>query len=319
MPRVSWRRLRNPILQHPDWSLKDACLQWRNGWFYVFASAFVPEGRHCRSHLAAFRSRDLHRWSQPLFCLSGREDGLNGLCSPDVIRVGEVYYLTCNSWGYDRVRPNQLFYMTSQDLLHWSPLRPLAFQLTEGIHVIDAALAYDDGVWRLIYQQETDKRLRIAWSEAVDGPWRWIGDGYPQLWMADGTESALRHENCQFIRIDGRWRLLSSDYSPRTPVLYALSKSSERAEWLDWTDGRILHPPTEDWNTVDRDNAAWLTDQRKADGYIYMLYSGRNRIRAHEFVGPGSRGVPWARGWNRIGIARSRDLKQWTVPGHNET
>lgn len=319
IPHVPWSRLRNPILQHPDWSLKDACLAWRAGWFYLFASAFLPDGEFCRSHLTVFRSRDLRRWSPPLCCLSGREMGLNGLCSPDVIRVNEVFYLACNSWGYERTRPNQLFYMTSSDLLHWSPLRTLAPELTHGVQVIDAALAYEAGTWRLVYQQETDKKLRIASAPSLDGPWQWIGDGYPRLWMADGTESALRHENCQFVRLDGQWRLFSSDYSPRAPVLYTLNAASDRPLWLEWTAGRILHAPAEEWNSLDRDNAAWLTDQRAADGHVYMLYCGRNATRANDFVGPGSRGVPWARGWNRIGIARSRDLMTWNVPGQGRT
>jgi hypothetical protein len=51
------------------------------------------------------------------------------------------------------------------------------------------------------------------------------------------------------------------------------------------------------------------------DGLYYMVYGGRNEDRADEFTGAAAYSRPWARGWNKLGLARSRDLVTWRVPG----
>ena len=49
-------------------------------------------------------------------------------------------------------------------------------------------------------------------------------------------------------------------------------------------------------------------------GYFYLVYAGKNEERADEFRGLASR-RPWPRGWNKLGLARSRDLAHWYPAG----
>ena len=51
-------------------------------------------------------------------------------------------------------------------------------------------------------------------------------------------------------------------------------------------------------------NSVFLCDARSADGYYYATYAGSRELTAFD-------------GWGHatIGIARSRDLVHWQVPG----
>jgi hypothetical protein len=50
-------------------------------------------------------------------------------------------------------------------------------------------------------------------------------------------------------------------------------------------------------------NTAFLLDLRAHDGWFYAFYSGTDRLD------------PDLRGHGKIGVARSRDLVNWYVPG----
>jgi len=241
------------------------------------------------------------------------------MCSPDIVKIGDTYYLTFNSWGYDKLRPNALFYMKSKDLIEWSPRRSLAANLTEGRQVIDVAVQRHRDRFYLIFQREDNKHPYIATAKKMDGPWSFVGeDGRARLLLPDGTEGKRAHENYQLMRIDGRWTLVSNDFMPHRTYLYALRGTGDKPEdWLVWENGRRLEIPAEKWNTIDLDNAAALRDLRKYDGYFYLLYAGKSEFRNSDFVGPGT-SRPWARGWNRLGLARSSDLLHWETPGTAE-
>jgi hypothetical protein len=313
---IDWANLKNPILTYNQWSIKDACCAWREGLFTVFFSAFDQE----RSHVAAVTTADLLTYSDFLFCLDGQAEGHIGLCSPDISCVDDTYILTLNSWGDDPDNPNQLFYMQSPDLVQWSERRPLAANLTHRARAIDAALAFDHDAWFLVYKDEKSKRPLFATAPTLDGKWQRVG--LPALLMADGRENGLTHENFQLLKIDGRWRLLSTDYAPHHPYLYTMAGTGERAEdWLRWENGYRLEIPEETFNTVDRDNAAALYDWRARDGYFYLIYAGKSEDHREEFRGKASR-RPWPRGWNKLALARSRDLVRWYpagVPEDNST
>ena len=315
---IAWQDLRNPILDYPDWSIKDCCFTYRKGVFYLFFSAFYNDDGVMRSHVAEVSTRDFRTFSKPILDFSGKEEGYIGTCSPDIAQIGDTYYLTFNSWGYDKLRPDALFYMKSKDLTNWGPRRPLAANLTKGWQVIDVAVQRHRDRFYLIFQREDDKHPRIATARKMDGPWSFIGeDGRMRLLLPDGTESRHTHENFQFILIDGHWTLVSSDYMPHHPHLYTIHGTGDKPEdWLIWENGRRLGIPSEEWNTIDLDNAAALTDLREYDGYFYLLYAGLGKFRNNEFVGPGTN-KPWARGWNRLGLARSSDLLRWETPGNH--
>ena len=146
---------------------------------------------------------------------------------------------------------------------------------------------------------------RIASSSALNEPWSFIGDGHARFYLYGGNESHLTHENYEFIAIDRKQMLLSLDYAPHHPVLYTISKDPECDEsWLTWIDGYDLLVPRERFNTLHVANAPYLVDWREHDGYFYLLYAGRT----HGFTHAG-------RGNNKLGLARSRDLQAWNIPG----
>lgn len=315
-PFIDWAGLHNPVLSYPHWSVKDAAMAYRHGTFYIFFSAFYPDRGQLRSHVVEVSTTDFKRFSSPIFNIDGQKDGWIGMCSPDVQRLDGKFVVTFNSWGDKPGKPNQLFYMTSDDLLHWSARKTLALNLTQvgNQRVIDAALAWADGGYYLMYKEQTPgihARPRIAFSPALDRPFHYVGNGIPVLLMKDGKDNGDFHENYEFIAAQGQWYLLTTDYlhnhrnplkyDVQAPYLYQLEPGSN---WLQWTLGYTLDVPGENFNRESIANAAALYDWRKYDGYYYLIYAGRND------------GVTYARrGWNRLALARSKDLVHWSIPG----
>ncbi|MDE3181237.1 MAG: hypothetical protein KGM47_16460, partial [Acidobacteriota bacterium] len=221
-----------------------------------------------------------------------------------VRKVGRVYELSFNSWGDEKGRPDQLFYMTSPDLVHWSSRRPLAPNLTAGKRVIDAAIAEAGSGFYLIWKENTDgaPKPRVAFAKALDGPWSFTGSGFASLTMPDGKEDGLIHENFTFIEARGKWRLLSSDYPHgHHEILYT---QLQPGNWLDWGNGIPIHVRPEAFNTLVHADAAAIYNWRKRDGYYYLIYAGRNESKTY-----------LRRGWNRLGLARSKDLIHWLPAG----
>lgn len=304
-PFINWSTLRNPVLAYRDWSIKDAAMAYHNGQFYVFFSAFYMDRGRIRSHVVEVRTADFKVYSKPILDFDGEEDGWIGMCSPDVRKAGSVYEVSFNSWGDKPGKPDQLFYMTSPDLVRWSARRPLARKLTAGKPVIDAAIADTDSGFYLIWKQSTMKhrpKPRVAFSKSLAGPWSFVGNGDATLTMPDGKDDGLIHENFTFVRVRGKWRLLSSDY-PHGHHEY-LYTQRHRGNWLDWGNGIAIHVATESFNKFVHADAAAIYNWRKEDGYIYLIYAGRNE------------GTTFLhRGWNRLGLSRSKDLTHWVPAG----
>jgi hypothetical protein len=315
-PFIDWNGLKNPVLSYPNWSVKDTSMAYRNGTFYVFFSAFYPDRGQVRSHVVEVSTRDFKHYSEPIFNFDGEEDGWIGMCSPDVQQLHGKYVMTFNSWGDKPGKPNQLFYRTSDDLVHWTPRKTLGLNLTEvgNQRVIDAALAQADGGYYLVYKEQTPgihSRPRMAFSTSLDGPFHYVGDGIVALLMKDGKDNGFFHENYEFLHTNGQWYLLTTDYfhnrqnhdkyDVQAPYLYALEPGSH---WLKWIGGYTFDLPQEKFNMESIANAAALYDWRKYDGYYYLIYAGRNDGQTYA-----------KRGWNRIALARSKDLIHWSVPG----
>lgn len=300
---INWNKLHNPILSYPYWSIKDCAMAYRKGTFYIFFSAFYKDHGRVRSHVVEVRTRDFKTYSRPIFDFDGVAEGWIGMCSPDVQWIGNEYEVSFNSWGDKHGKPDQLFYMTSPDLVHWSPCHPLAPNLTAGKRAIDAALAHASGVYYLAWKQSIKhKRARIAFARSLRGPWAFVRSGYPHLTVPNGRENGLIHENFEFIHFNGKWHLLTSDY-PHGHHEYLYTLLSDR-NWLDWGDGLQLKIPPQSFNKLVQADAAAMYDWRKRDGYFYMIYAGRNEKRTY-----------LGRGWNRLGLARSNDLIHWIPAG----
>jgi hypothetical protein len=315
-PFIDWASLRNPVLSYPNWSVKDAAMAYRQGTFYVFFSAFYPDRGQVRSHVVEVSTKDFKNFSDPIFNIDGEEEGWTGMCSPDVQRLYGKYVMTFNSWGEAPGKPSELFYMTSGDLVHWTPRKTLAMNLTQvgNQHVIDSSLAAADSGYYLVYKEQTPgihSRPRMAFSSSLDGPFHYVGDGMVSLLMKDGKDNGFFHENYEFLHGDGHWYLLATDYlhnsqnhdkyDVQAPYLYALEAGSD---WLKWTRGYTFDIPGEEFNVESIANAAAVYDWRKYDGYYYVIYAGRNDGQTYA-----------KRGWNRLALARSKDLIQWSVPG----
>ncbi|MGH9345267.1 MAG: hypothetical protein ACRD19_16095 [Terriglobia bacterium] len=320
---IDWKGLSNPVLSYPNWSIKDAAMAYRDGTFYVFFSAFYEDNGRVRSHVAEVSTRDFKHYSKPILDFDGEEEGWIGMCSPDVQRLGKQYVITFNSWGNQPGRPNKLFYMSSLDLVHWSKRRTLAQNLTGAKSVIDASVAEAGGGYYLIWKERSpagEMRPRLGFGKALDRPFTFVGNGFPSLLMKDGKENGLMHENYEFVYAKNHLYLLTTDYAvqgphindrvpqpdlrwvKQGPRLYALEPGSR---WLKWIGGSRLDIPEEKFNTVNRDNAAALYGWCGHDGYYYLIYAGVTERQTYA-----------GRGWNQLGLARSRDLVHWMVAGH---
>lgn len=303
-PFIDWSALHNPILAYPQWSIKDAAIAYRQGEFYVFFSAFYQDHGRVRSHVVEVETRDFKNYSKPILDFDGEEDGWTGMCSPDVQNAGSVYELSFNSWGDQPGKPDQLFYMTSPDLIHWSARHPLAPNLTAGERVIDAAIADTGSGFYLIWKQNTANHPipRVAFSKSLEGPWSFAQSGFARLTMPDGKEDGLIHENFTFMRAGGKWRLLSSDYPHgHHQILYTQLHSKN---WLDWGNGLAIHVAPQAFNTLVHADAAAIYNWQKYDGYYYLIYAGRNEAQTYLH-----------RGWNRLALSRSKDLIHWVPAG----
>jgi hypothetical protein len=255
--------------------------------------------------VAEVSTPDFKTYSQPILDFDGEDDGWIGMCSPDVQLLDGTYVLAFNSWGDDPEKPDQLFYMTSQDLVRWSPRQPLAANLTSGRGVIDASVTRAGGGLYLVWKdgrKPQGMRTRLAEAKSLSGPWQYVGSGNATLEMASGAENGLIHENFEFLWIDGKLRLLSSDYpNGHHEYLYTLLDPSQP---LGWGQGFELNIPAESFNQMVPCDAAAIYDGRKHDGYFYLIYAGRNDATTYLH-----------RGWNRLALARSKDLVHWVLAG----
>ncbi len=139
-------------------------------------------------------------------------------------------------------------------------------------------------------------------SGSLDGPWQLLGE--PDLGLT---------ENFQFLVIDGVWHVLATTIPIHVPALFRLvGDPANPSSWLHWQKVATFDVPQEAWNRgetagIDHEtaNSAYLCDARRADGYWYLFYAGSEELTSFE-----------GRGHAKIGIARSRDLRSWTVPPH---
>jgi hypothetical protein len=316
-PFIDWSHLKNPVLSYPNWSVKDAAMAYRRGTFYLFFSAFYEDRGQVRCHVAEVSTTDFKRYSDPIFNFGGEDDGWAGMCSPDVQFLYGQYVMTFNSWG-DAGKRNELFYETSKDLTHWSKRKTLALNLTDSAdqHPIDASLAEAESGYYLVYKDSPPgihSRPRMAFAKSLDGPFQYVDDGIVAMLMKDGKDNGYYHENFEFVHAGDQWFILATDYlhnsqnhdkyDMQAPYLYTLEPGSH---WLRWTGGYMLDLPGEEFNKESIANAAALYDWRKYDGYYYVIYAGRNDGQMYA-----------KRGWNRLALARSKDLIHWSVPGQD--
>jgi predicted GH43/DUF377 family glycosyl hydrolase len=293
---IDWQSLQNPVYSHAGWSTKDACMIYHepNETFYLFFSAFYfDEGRE-RCHVVGVKTKDFKTFSESILNWRGKEGGWIGMASPDIQKIKDTYILTYNSWGDKEGQPNQLFYATSKDLETWKYDLALASNLTKGIRAIDAAIAYDGKTYILVYKER--QTPVIAWADSLDS----------DRWQKVGVPNGDWFENSEFLHFNGKWHLLATarGYEHHVPRLATMvGDGDDPNDWLTWTDFKEFRIPTESFNTNETANAAFLADWRTRDGYFYLLYAGRTEDESH-----------LGRGNNKLALARSSDLNNWSVP-----
>lgn len=291
---IPWKSIKNPVYDRYGFAVKDACMIEKEGTFYIFASFFYYKKDHIVSHVGCITTKDFNTYSEPLFVWDGHEGGWIGMCSPDIKKHGDKYYLTYNSWGDKEGQPNQLFYAVSEDLIHWDKHNPLAANITEDIRAIDAAVAFHDDKCYLIYKEKQKPVIAIADNINSNN---WIKLGYLELgWF----------ENAQMIEIDNKWHLMGIIRPPHGPAVATLkSRGKDPEDWMKWNDFRSIHNslPEFYFSTDERANASSLYDNRKNDGYFYLL--GAARTEGDSFGG---------RGDCRLVLYRSKDLVNWEAP-----
>jgi len=200
------------------------------------------------------------------------------MCSPNITPITKngktTFILTINSWGDKSGEPDQLFYMTSTDVVTWSyPPKPLAPEVTKGVRAIDAAIAFANEKYYLIWKSTSDWIPLVAVSHDLDKDWKLLGS--PTF---ERKPSERLHENFEFIQVDKKWRLLSTDNL--LPFFYNMNGTGENdQDWLSWTNGYELQVEKKVWNSEGLANAAAIADWREYDGYFYLFFCWRKRYR----------------------------------------
>ena len=288
---LDWAALRNPILESASRLYKDPAVVYHDGWFYVFTH---------ENH----RSRDL-RTFEPLPTTGSQ---------PDVTWSGSGWIMAQNGgpqpgWKEGSAAPRL---RRSLDLLTWSAAGPLLPGIPEERN-IDPAIAWEGGFAYIAFKREQTLHVtRVA--EADLGT-----DRYEPIQR--GSAGGLFAEQFQLIKLDGVWHMVATSYRynlldmiqlglhPYTgnhhPFLYTKRDAgADLSAWTTWEGRRELLIPRERWNRAMHANGGHLVDRRAVDGYYYLFYAGSEDHDSFD-----------RRGHDKIGVARSRDLVRWVVPG----
>jgi hypothetical protein len=317
---LDWAALRNPILARPDRALKDAAVAYHEGEFFLLASTRFESGD---PRVPSFyRSRDLRHFEEygdPDLAASGLSVG-----SPDLTFDGEIWTLVFQSppqppgEGGVSARARVLYRSESRDLVDWSaPVEIEIAGLDRAERNIDGALARHGD--RAVLGWKREQSFVVAESA---GPWS-FGRARPVAGELRFGPSSLSHawaENFQFLDVDGAWLLIATARAPGLPFtrhvytgshetyLYQMrGRGDATVDWTRWHCKQHVEIPHEDWNRAMHANSGFLADWRAHDGHFYLFYAGSADHDRFE-----------GRGHAAIGVARSRDLVHWSVPGASE-
>ncbi|MFP4106176.1 MAG: hypothetical protein ACLFVU_08805 [Phycisphaerae bacterium] len=287
---IDWSRIRNPVMEHDYWSLKDPCVALQKGVFHLFCSAFAP-GNRCQ--LLHVTTEDFVTFSAPRM-LWGQGD--QGLCSPDISCIDGLWHLTFQSWdprpGHDRTHV-KLWLSRSADLVNWErPFVELARNVNVDQRAIDPTVARSNGRWYCIYKQWQEPLLATA--DSLDDP-----DGWELLGRLPFQEST---ENGQLLNIDGVWHLA---IQPKSGQALGVMRGdgSDPEHWMDWDLRKVTMPHQPGFNDYQNNAALYVADWRELDGHFYGVF--------HSRIVP----EPKQNMSHWLGIARSRDLETWEFPG----
>jgi hypothetical protein len=292
---TGWAAVRNPVLGYDEAAIKDAFMIRHEGrWFFGYSEIHDDP---LRFRLGFAGSADLQTFDRGE-SIDQPETG--GLASTSVVRAPDGrFVMTYNSHTHDvGAASSKLYYRTSSDLRAWSPPARIHVEGADADadRLIDGALAFAKSGAYLFFKRDQTATVAHAKSGSIEGPWTLLGDVRPNML-----------ENYQPIEIDGRWHMLATTIPLlHRPALHRLDGDEmDPQSFRTWTLVRELAIEEQSWNTgspftYERDNAAFLADDRASSGFFYLLYAGSTEIDT--FGG---------RGHARLGLARSRDLVTW--------
>jgi len=134
----------------------------------------------------------------------------------------------------------------------------------------------------------------------MDGPWRL--EGMPQDdTFIENTQFLDTAEGTYLIGTSRRW----GEWDPTVIKVPSLVQRPEQI-WNSFSSRfERLEIRGENWNRVTAHNAIFVADWRDVDGYFYAIFCGRS-----------DSGSGWhSEGDYRLGLARSKDLLFWDIPG----
>lgn len=307
--RVAWAELRNPIISSPDHAVKDAALVAVGARWFALFSAVDARGTW---RVGIEHSTDLRTWSS--MTTLPHDPRIEGEASPDVVLAPDGrYVVTYQSLRHDvNGGLSKLYYVTTTDFTHFSAPKRLGLPLhnAPGDRMIDPALAWTPAGLLLGFKSGAlDKTLAFeiarSPSGSIDGPWQLVGR--PDIRVFGDTI-----ENDQFLRINGRWKIIATSNQLDRPFVFDLAGDARKPSgWLRWSAGRELIVPQEAWNpgkgitgaTFEHANSAYLVDRRATDGHYYLVYEDAPEMSSYDGQGHGA-----------LGIVRSTDLVHWSVP-----
>lgn len=317
---IDWRTLRNPILGLPDARLKDQALAQQDGYFYLLTSpTFETEDPKVgRTEKVHFRSRDLRHWET--YPETMRPEG-SGAGSIDLSLIDGEWHAVFQSAPAGNPELRRLYLSTSTDLVHWTTGIELAPTVLPGESIIDGALArVAEGHYYLVMKWRVPQVPFFTRSAQPVLNQEWL-PGEPFIAQSENVLFGIGPgfaENFQLIEIDGRIRLVATARDPEgfrcpneytcshEPFIYsfAVGDGSQYEDWKVWDHKTQLRVPYEGWNPVMHANTGFINDWRDDDGFFYLTYAGSSDSESFQ-----------RRGHGMIGIARSRDLIHWRVPG----
>ena len=308
---IDWANVSNPVVSWPDRRIKDQFMALHEDAFYVFGSVnFADDDPDRDGKFPTFvRSHDWRTWEEfPV--------PFGGFASPDLTRHQGLWYVVMQRGDPDYPENRALWMTTTPDFFAWSPLTEIAPNVLSDRSIIDGALAHTAGRTHLLLKWRVEDIPWVAITSANDLSIPWDFDQR----LTAGNDHPFHGfaENGQFIEIDGRFRMLATARDPEgfrcgsiytcshEPFLYdfASGDGTNPEDWTEWRHKTQLRIPYEDWNPVMHANTGFLSDWREQDGFFYLSYSGS--ADSERFQG---------RGHGKIGLARSRDLLHWRLPG----
>jgi hypothetical protein len=322
---IPWAALRNPILARPDRMLKDQAVAYSevDQQFYLLSSTrFEPTDPEAETKARVFfTTRNFKDYSE--FTVAGLNMPGASFGSPDLTRIDGLWHLVYQKRPSPTAETFRLFHTTSRDLHAWAEPQPLVLALAPDQSLIDGALAKEGAHFFLGFKQRQHQAFYVTGlaSAGLTGEW-----DKPQRALA-GTNDPNDPiwgfaENYQFIKIDHVWRMIATGRDPEglrcgtdarlyeyacshEPFIYTLAgDGSQLRHWSRWRRKTRLRIPYEGWNSIMHANAAFLVDWRAYDGFFYLFYAGAQDGLRFE-----------RRGHAKIGVARSRDLIHWRLPG----